>query len=97
MPDEEATPVEPPKKVKKALPEAPPEAATEPKHPTAQEIREAKKADLVGWSGSFGLSTEGRVDDLRKRVAGYVLSHKKAAAAPTAPKKEAPEAKELPR
>jgi large subunit ribosomal protein L32e len=96
MADEEATPVEPPKKVKKALPEAPPEAAAEPKLPSAQEIREAKKADLVRWSGSFGLSTEGRVDDLRKRVAEYALSHKKAAAAPAAPKKEAPEPKELP-
>lgn len=96
MADEDATPVEPPKKVKKALPEAPPEAAAEPTLPSAQEIREAKKADLVRWSEAFGLSTEGRVDDLRKRVAEYTLSHKKAAAAPAAPEKEEPEPKELP-
>jgi large subunit ribosomal protein L32e len=92
--DPDATTVEPRKKVKKTLPEAPAEAA-EPELPSAQEIREAKKADLVRWSESFGLSAEGRVDDLRKRVAEYVVSHKKAAAVPAgAPKREEAEPKE---
>ncbi len=104
MADEEKTPEETPKKVKKAVPEAPPEPAAEPQLPTAQEIRAARKAELVAWCESFGLDTEGRVDDLRKRVAEYVLEHKKAAppaAKPEEPKKapvvEAkPEAKKAP-
>jgi large subunit ribosomal protein L32e len=97
MAPDDTTPAEPRKKVKKALPEAPPEAAVEPTLPSAHEIREAKKADLVRWSASFGLSTEGRVDDLRKRVAEYVLSQKQVA--PTtagAPKREEPKPKEAP-
>jgi len=98
MADEEETPTEPPKKVKKAMPEVPPEAKEEPALPTAQEIRAAKKAELVAWGESFGLSTEGRVDDLRKRVAEYVLEHKKVAAAPVteAPKAEEPVPKVAP-
>ncbi len=104
MADEEKTPEEKPKKVKKAVPEAPPEAPAEPELPTAQEIRAARKADLVAWCESFGLDTEGRVDDLRKRVAEYVLEQKKAAAPPAkeeeakkAPAAEAkPEAKKAP-
>jgi large subunit ribosomal protein L32e len=95
MPEEE-TPPAPPKKVKKTLPEAPPEAAAEPKLPTSQEIRAAKKADLVTWAESFGLDSEGKVDDLRERVAEYVLKEHKAAAAVAeitapAPKAPAPE------
>ena len=87
MAEDETTPT-PPKKVKKALPEAPPEPAPERKLPTAAEIRAAKKAELVTWSESFGLDTAGKVDELRQRVAGYVLKEHKAAAAeaePTAP------------
>src|SRR2546427_12188911 len=59
------------KKAKKtAVPETPPE----PKQalPTAAEIRTAKKAELIGWTERYGLSQEGKVDDLRKRLRGYV-------------------------
>lgn len=95
MADEETTPT--PKKVKKALPEAPPEPVPERKLPTSQEIRAAKKAELVAWAESFGLDAEGKVDELRKRVAEYVLREQRAAAAvaePTATK--AVEAKPAP-
>ncbi len=92
MADEETTPEEKPKRVKKALPEAPVEAASPPTLPTAAEIRAAKKADLAAWCTSFGLDAEGKVDELRKRVAEYVLTQKQArAAAPETPPK--PEAK----
>ncbi len=88
MAEEESTPT-PPKKVKKALPEAPPEPAPQRKLPTATEIRAAKKAELVAWAESFGLDQEGKVDELRKRVAEYAIKEHKAAAAVaefTAPK-----------
>lgn len=85
MPEDE-TPPETPKKVKKALPEAPPEP--EALLPTAAEIRAAKKAELAAWCASFGLSAEGKVDELRKRVAEYVVTQRKAGTA--APKEEAP-------
>jgi len=87
MAEDETTPT-PTKKVKKTLPEAPPEAPAERKLPTAQEIRAAKKAELVAWAESFGLNAEGKVDDLRKRVAEYVLKEHKAAP----PERPAPEA-----
>jgi len=102
MADDEATPAEPPKKAKKAVPEVPSEAPSEPKLPTAAEIRAAHKAELTAWSESFGLSTEGRVDDLRKRVTEYVAAQKKPAAAETKPEaappkpSPAPEAKKAP-
>lgn len=88
MADEETAPT-PPKKVKKALPETPPEPAPSRKLPTAAEIRAAKKAELVAWAESFGLDKEGKVDELRKRVAEHVIKEHKAAAAVaefTAPK-----------
>ncbi len=90
MADEETTP--PPKKVKKTLPEAPAEPVPERKLPTATEIRAAKKAELEAWASSFGLDTQGKVDELRKRVAEYVIKEHKAAAAVaefTAPKEPA--------
>ncbi len=90
---EQETPPETPKKVKKAVPEAPPEAEPETKLPTAAEIRAAKKAELAVWCESFGLSAEGKVDDLRERVAEYVVAQKKAA---MPPKPEAPAAKPEP-
>src|SRR2546427_11725889 len=54
------------KKAKKtAVPEAPePEQAL----PTAAEIRAAKKAELLTWTERYGLSQEGKVDDLRQRL-----------------------------
>lgn len=84
MAEEETTPT-PPKKVKKALPEAPAEPAPERALPTAAEIRAAKKAELVTWAESFGLDAEGKVDELRKRVAEYVLKEHEAAAPEKAP------------
>ncbi len=93
---EDETP-ETPKKVKKALPEAPPEPEPETMLPTAAEIRAAKKAELAAWCESFGLSSEGKVDDLRKRVAEYVVGQRRAGAAPKAEAlKAAPAPKEKP-
>ncbi len=104
MPEDETPPAETPKKVKKAVPEAPPEAEPETKLPTAAEIRAAKKAELAAWCESFGLNVEGKVDELRKRVAEYVVAQRKAAAPAAAakpvgakpepaPKEKPPEAK----
>ena len=93
MAEEEKAPEEQPKKAKRAVPEPAPEAPAEPKLPTAQEIRAAHKADLVAWCESFGLSPEGRVDELRKRVAEHVLAAKREAARPEA---EAPKAAAAP-
>ncbi len=95
MADEE-TPTTPPKKVKKAVPEPPVEPAAAPAQPTAAEIRAAKKAELEAWCKAFGLDAEGKVDDLRKRVAQYTLAQKKAAGA-AAPKPAAAEAKPAPK
>ncbi len=107
MADEEPKPEETPKRAKKAVPEAPPEEPAETKLPSAPEIRAAKKAELVAWAKSFGLDSEGRVDDLRKRIAEYVLQEKKAAPAPAkeeakpkkaeAAEKEKPAAKRAPK
>ncbi len=78
----------PEKKAKKAVPEAPKEPPVT--LPTPHEIREAKKAGLVSMSEKFGLATEGRVDDLRKRLLAYVAKQEAKAAAP----KEPPAARE---
>ncbi len=68
------------KKAKKtAVPEAPPEAKQA--LPTAAEIRTAKKAELIGWTERYGLSQEGKVDDLRKRLRAYVEKEASKAAA----------------
>ncbi len=101
MADEETTPQETPKKVKKAVPEPAAEPPALSILPTASEIRAARKAELEAWCKSFGLDAEGKVDELRKRVAEYVLAQKKAevaeekpakrAAKPTAPAKPVPE------
>ena len=86
MAEEESTP---PKKAKKALPEAPLEPPVERALPSAQEIRAARKAELVAWCEAFGLDSTGKVDELRTRVAEYVLQERKGA-----PEKEVvPEAK----
>ncbi len=94
---EEETPQEPPKKTKKAVPEAPPEAAPAAKLPTAAEIRAAKKAQLEAWCHSFDLNAEGKVDELRKRVAEYVLVQKKAAAPEAEAKPKAEEKRPEPK
>src|SRR2546429_9931405 len=74
------------KKAKKTpVPEAPPE----PKQalPTAGEIRTAKKAELLAWTERYGLSQEGKVDDLRQRLRTFI---EKRAAKEAAPKEEEP-------
>ncbi len=71
------------KKAKKAVPEAP--EAPPVTLPTPHEIREAKKAELVSMSDKFGLETEGKVDDLRKRLLAYVEKREAKAAAPKEP------------
>src|SRR5213593_1671709 len=89
------------KKAKKtAVPEAPPE----PKQalPTAGEIRTAKKAELIGWTERYGLSQEGKVDDLRKRLRAYVEKEAAKAVAkeeekPAPPKAEKKEKKAKPK
>jgi len=89
-----------PKKVKKT---AVPEKPAEPKgpFPKASEIRAAKKAELVAWSDQYELSTEGKVDDLRKRLLGFVAKEEAKAArdadkAEKAEKAEAVEGKKEP-
>jgi large subunit ribosomal protein L32e len=59
------------KRKKQVVPEPPP---AEPKGPlpSAAEIRAAKKAELITWSEQYGLSSEGKVDDLRKRLVGFI-------------------------
>ena len=67
------------KKVKKtAVPEKP--AAPKEPLPKASEIRAAKKAELVAWSERYELSTEGKVDDLRERLLGFVAKEEAKAA-----------------
>ena len=81
----------PAKKAKKtAVPEVP-----EPEQPlpTAAEIRAAKKAELVEWSERYGLSQEGKVDDLRRRLRAFV-EKKAAKEAPPKEKKGKKEAEE---
>jgi len=56
------------KKEKKVLREAPEGPREEKARPTPHEIRTAKKAQLVAWCEELGLDTEGRVDELRKRL-----------------------------
>jgi large subunit ribosomal protein L32e len=73
---------EEPKVVKKAKKTAVPERPAEPKEPLpkASEIRAAKKAELVAWSDRYNLSSEGKVDDLRKRLLGFVAKEEAKAA-----------------
>jgi len=62
----------PAKKTKKAVKDVPAEAPAKPARPTAHQVREAHKAELVAWSNAFGLGSEGKVDDLRKRLLAYL-------------------------
>src|SRR2546422_1285847 len=87
------------KKAKKtAVPEVPePEQAL----PTAGEIPTAKKAELLAWSERYGLSQEGKVDDLRQRLRTFVEKKAVKEAAPEeeepAPSKAEKKAKEKPK
>lgn len=65
------------KRKKQAVPE-PPAAEPEGPLPSAPEIRAAKKAELVAWTDRYGLSSEGKVDDLRKRLLAYIAKQEKA-------------------
>src|SRR2546430_17314768 len=56
-----------------------PAAAKQPL-PKASDVRAAKKAELVAWSDRYELSTEGKVDDLRKRLLGFVAKEEARAA-----------------
>src|SRR5207302_9836364 len=63
--------------------------------PTAAEVRAAKKAELVAWSDKYELSTEGKVDELRKRLLAFLTKEEakaareaKKAAEPKEPEKE---------
>jgi large subunit ribosomal protein L32e len=92
------------KVAKKAKKTAVPEVSPEPKAalPTATEIRAARKAELIAWAGEFGLSTEGKVDDLRKRVLDHVHREAEKAAPkeeakPEKPEKPAPKAEKKPK
>src|SRR5438309_855557 len=71
-----------PKAEKKPKKTAVPEAPKEEKKvlPTAHAIREAKKAELVAWSEKFDLGSEGKVDELRKRLLAYVAKEEAKAA-----------------
>ncbi len=80
-----AAPATKPKK--KELPAAPPEPKEAAKLPTAHDIRAAKKAELVAWAVESGLSSEGKLDDLRKRLLEHV---EKAGKPAEAEEKEAP-------
>lgn len=92
---------------KKAKKTAVPEIPKEPKGelPTAHEIREARKAVLVVWAEKLGLSPEGKVDDLRKRLLAHVEKEAKREAAaeeerveekPAPPKEKAKKAEKKP-
>src|SRR2546422_3276777 len=91
------------KKAKKTVvPETPPEPMQA--LPTAAEIRTAKKAELIGWAERYGLSQEGKVDDIRKRLRGYVekeaakaVAKEEEKPAPTAEKRPAEKPKEKPK
>lgn len=76
MADEEPKPVK--KEKKRTVPEKRPEAR--PPLPSASEVRAAKKAELVAWSNQYDLSPEGKVDELRKRLLGFLEKEEKKAA-----------------
>lgn len=68
------------KRKKTAVPEAP--ARPKEALPTPPDIRAAKKAELVAWATRYELSSEGKVDDLRKRLLAYVAKETREEAPP---------------
>jgi len=90
----------PPRKTKKAVKDVSPAEPKAVARPTAHEVREGHKADLVAWCEAFGLDGEGKVDDLRKRLLAYLETEAKAEAKPQArppeAKPEGPEPKKAP-
>ena len=73
---------EEPKPEKKAKKRAVPEKRPEPKGalPSASDVRAAKKAELVAWSNQYDLSSEGKVDELRKRLLTFLEKEERKAA-----------------
>ena len=90
MADEEPKPVK--KEKKRTVPEPKPEPAGP--LPSAAEVRAAKKAELVAWSNQYGLTPEGKVDELRKRLLGFLEKEERKAAReaekPAPPEEKAP-------
>jgi large subunit ribosomal protein L32e len=86
-----------PKTVKKAKKTAVPEPPPEPKGelPTPQDIRAAKKAELVALAQGYGLNSEGTVPLLRERLLGYIEKATEAAK-PKAEEERPPEKKKAP-
>ncbi len=87
-----------PKPVKKAKKIAVPEPPPEPKGelPTPQEIRAAKKAELVTLAKRYSLNSEGTVPLLRERLLGY-LEKEKEAEKPKPAEERPPKEKKAPR
>ena len=87
---------EPEPKETKRKKQAVPEPAAQPKGPlpSAAGIRAAKKAELVAWSEAHGLSSEGKVDDLRKRLLAFVEKEEAREARAEPPEEKAPAPKE---
>jgi large subunit ribosomal protein L32e len=73
---------EEPKPVKKEKKRTVPEIRPEPRGPlpSASDVRAAKKAELVAWSNQYDLSPEGKVDELRKRLLGFLEQEERKAA-----------------
>ncbi len=90
---------EEPKAAKKAKKTAVPEVSPEPKaaRPTASAIRAAKKAELIALAEQFGLSKEGKVDDLRKRLREHIEKEAKKVAPKEEGKPAPPKAEKKPR
>lgn len=105
MAEEEAKPEKPetPAKKKAKLEAPPPEPKAAAERPTPKDVRAAKKAQLVAWCEAFGLKTEGKVDELRARLLGYLErevpgkpAEEKVEEAPRKPAKKPKEAKRKP-
>jgi large subunit ribosomal protein L32e len=87
---------EEPEPVKKQKKRTVPEKRPEPKGPlpSASDVRAAKKAELVAWSSQYDLSPEGKVDELRKRLLGFLEKEERKAAREA--EKAAPEPEKAP-
>jgi large subunit ribosomal protein L32e len=87
---------EEPKPVKKEKKRTVPEKRPEPKGPlpSASDVRSAKKAELVAWSNQYDLSPEGKVDELRKRLLGFLEKEERKAVIEA--EKAAPEPEKAP-
>ena len=88
-----------PKADKRAKKAAVPDVPKELKEtvPTAHEIRTARKAALIAWADEYGLSTEGKVDDLRTRLFEYLEKETPKEAPPEEEKLAPPKAEKKPK